>query len=133
MTIDRPPPTLADADAGFLDLCASFATTFAHADASPSVRGGDASADDAMIWQVAPAMPPDDSQRQWRRRAMQKCSGKVRRWRQELTSVSDRHALQNFALLPFQEMSEFLKICSHDFRSLRSIGAVAHRADGGAA
>ena len=56
MTIDRPPPTLADADAGFLDLCASFATTFAHADASPSVRGGDASADDAMIWQVAPAM-----------------------------------------------------------------------------
>jgi hypothetical protein len=56
MTIARPPPTLADADGGFLDLCASFATAFAHADASPSVRGGDASADDAMIWQVAPAM-----------------------------------------------------------------------------
>ena len=42
--------------------------------------------------------------------------------------------MQNFALLPFQEMSEFLKICNHDFRlSHRSIGAVAHRADGGAA
>lgn len=63
MTIARPPPTLADADAGFLDLCASFATTFAHADASPSVRRGDASADDAMIWQVAPAMRTTPTQR----------------------------------------------------------------------
>ena len=56
MTIARPPPILADADAGFLELCASFATTLAHVDASSSVRGGDASAGDAMIWQVAPAM-----------------------------------------------------------------------------
>lgn len=71
MTIARPPPTLADADGGFLDLCASFATAFAHADASPSVRGGDASADDAMIWQVAPAMRTTP-------RASEKCLGKVR-------------------------------------------------------
>lgn len=81
MTIARPPPILADADAGFLELCASFATTLAHVDASSSVRGGDASAGDAMIWQVAPAMrtvlsedvshsrgrvPPDGSNRRAR-------------------------------------------------------------------
>lgn len=89
MTIARPPPTLADADGGFLDLCASFATAFAHADASPSVRGGDASADDAMIWQVAPAMRTTPRGSAWENQpSSEKCLGKVRSF---LVSFNPNH------------------------------------------
>ena len=127
MTIARPPPILADADAGFLELCASFATTLAHVDASSSVRGGDASAGDAMIWQVAPAMRTQSSARMSATRAGRGCrptgsdsarggpSRRILRYKKGRTKAPKNTQLKptkDNTFRPFREESEFLKICN---------------------
>ena len=125
MTIARPPPILADADAGFLELCASFATTLAHVDASSSVRGGDASAGDAMIWQVAPAMRTVLSEDVSHSRGRVVCApggrerasswtdlGTAGKGRTKAPKNTQLKPTKDNTFRPFREESEFLKICN---------------------
>ena len=122
MTIARPP-ILADADAGFLELCASFATTLAHVDASSSVRGGDASAGDAMIWQVAPAMRTVLSEDVSHSRGTRVPPGRkdaravsadlaLKKGRTKAPQNTQLKPTKDNTFRPFREESEFLKICN---------------------